>query len=127
MAKKRKQRKAAGGKPGAVKPDRRRGDAVAAAGGDDDDGNDGDGDDDDDGGGGEQQQLSAGERKEAYRQLVRHCAIVVGRLEKNLKAYIGNAVSNRQLEALGEEGTVRVCVCAWQHTGELDLVQCAQF
>ena len=101
---KRKQRKA-GGQPGAVKPDRRRGDAVAAAGGDDDDGDDGDG------GGGEQQQLSAGERKEAYRQLVRHCAIVVGRLEKNLKAYIGNAVSNRQLEALGEEGTVRVCTC----------------
>ena len=122
MAKKRKQRKAAGGKPGAVKPDRRRGDAVAAAGGDDDDGDDGDG-----GGGEQQQQLSAGERKEAYRQLVRHCAIVVGRLEKNLKAYIGNAVSNRQLEALGEEGTVRVCTCAWQHTGELDLVQCAQF
>ena len=34
--------------------------------------------------------------------------MAAGRLEKNLKAYIGNAVSNRQLEALGEHNVVEL-------------------
>ena len=41
-------------------------------------------------------------RKEEWAQLVRRCAIVTGRLENNIKAYVGNAVLNRQLHALGE-------------------------
>jgi hypothetical protein len=57
--------------------------------------------------------LDPEQQKTAWNNLVRDCALAAGRLEKNMKAYIGNAVSNRQLAALGEENTLallKLCV-----------------
>eukprot|EP01047_Picozoa_sp_COSAG01_P008174 COSAG01_NODE_318_length_18932_cov_26.063983_16_plen_911_part_00 len=41
-------------------------------------------------------------QREDWIQLVRKCCATVGREENNIKAYIGNAVLNRQVAALGE-------------------------
>ena len=40
--------------------------------------------------------------KEEWTRLVRGCALASGREERNLKAYLGNAVITRQLHALGD-------------------------
>jgi hypothetical protein len=41
-------------------------------------------------------------QREDWIQLVRECCATVGREDNNIKAYIGNAVLNRQVTALGE-------------------------
>jgi hypothetical protein len=41
-------------------------------------------------------------QREEWMQVVRECCAAAGREEKNIKAYIGNAVLNRQVAALGE-------------------------
>jgi hypothetical protein len=42
-----------------------------------------------------------GVQKQAWAQLVRECALSAGRKESNIKVYLGQAVLNRQLVALG--------------------------
>jgi hypothetical protein len=53
-------------------------------------------------------------QKDAWADLVRTCAIASGREENNIKAYIGNAVLNRQLEALGEKAVADLLAMAKQ-------------
>ena len=48
------------------------------------------------------------ERAELWRQLVASCAAQSGREASNIKAYIGNAVLQRQLAALGDENVDKV-------------------